>query len=109
MQEQRISYFVVDARTSYAIPEGRACAAHFDVINPLDKQVLVIENDPAVPTGYAGRPVCPNIAVPRFNEQSTAPKHIMYNIEALWLYKHAWKGAGLYYRKGDHQVPQPLV
>ena len=30
----------------------------------------------------------------------------MYSIEAFWLYKHAWRGAGLYYRNGDHQVPK---
>ena len=30
----------------------------------------------------------------------------MYAIEALWMYKHAWRGAGLYYRSGDHLVPK---
>ena len=65
--------------------------------------------DPTIPDYFKGRAVCPNIAVPRINETSDAPKHIMYGVEALWLYKHAWRGAGLYYRKGDHQVPQSAV
>ena len=28
----------------------------------------------------------------------------MSNVEIFWMYKHAWRGAGLYYRKGDHVV-----
>ena len=96
-------------KCSYAVPEGRACAAHFDVVNPLDKQVVASMGDHTVPDEFKGRAVCPNIAVPRMNETSEAPKHIMYGVEALWLYKHAWRGAGLYYRKGDHMVPQPMV
>ena len=43
----------------------------------------------------------PNIATPRYTSQQGA-KHIMSTIEAMWLYKHAWRGAGLYYCKGDH-------
>ena len=94
-------------KCSYAVPEGRACAAHFDVVNPLDKQVIASMGDPTIPDYFRGRAVCPNIAVPQINETSDAPEHIMYGVfEALWLYKHAWRGAGLYYRKGDHQVPQ---
>ena len=30
----------IHVRCSYAVPEGRACASHFDVVNPLDKQVI---------------------------------------------------------------------
>ena len=30
----------------------------------------------------------------------------MYGVEAMWLYTHARRGAGLYYRKGDHQIAQ---
>ena len=29
----------------------------------------------------------------------------MIGFETYWAYKHAWRGAGYYYRKGDH-VPQ---
>ena len=65
--------------------EGKACAAHFDVINPLDKQVIISEGDPAVPPRFAARPVCPNIAAPKMNTQSKAPKHVMHGVEALWL------------------------
>ena len=27
-------------------------------------------------------------------------------MELMWIYRHAWRGAGLYYRKGDHVVTQ---
>ena len=30
----------------------------------------------------------------------------MNNMELMWIYRHAWRGAGLYYRKGDHVVTQ---
>ena len=59
-----------------------------------------------------GRAVCPNTASPKIVEPSgkeddkNLPKHVMYGIEAFWIYKHAWRGAGLYYRSGDHQVPK---
>ena len=39
-------------------------------------------------------------------DDKNMPKHAMYGIEAMWIYKHAWRGAGLYYRHGDHQVPK---
>ena len=102
----------IHVRCSYAVLEGRACASHFDVVNPLDKQVIASNLDEVVPEAYRGRSVCPNIAVPRVteptgkDEDKIQPRHVMYGIEALWLYKHAWRGAGLYYRKGDHQVPK---
>ena len=102
----------VHLRCSYAVPEGRACASHFDVVNPLDKQVIASEDDEAVPEERREQSVCPNIATPRITdpigkeEENLQPRQVMYNIEALWLYKHAWRGAGLYYRKGDHQVPK---
>ena len=97
----------IHVRCSYAVPEGRACASHFDVVNPLDKQVVASMEDDTLPQHFRGRSVCPNIATPKTIEQSEAPKHVMYGIEALWMYKHAWRGAGLYYRRGDHQVPKP--
>ena len=102
----------VHVRCSYAVPEGRACAAHFDVVNPLDKQVIVSKHDGVVPENRRGRSVCPNIATPRVTEPSgkeddkMQARQAMYTMEAFWLYKHAWRGAGLYYRNGDHQVPK---
>ena len=101
----------IHVRCSYAVPEGRACASHFDVVNPLDKQVIASRMDEVVPEERRGRSVCPNIATPRVteplgkDEDKVQPRHVMYGIEAFW-YKHAWRGAGLYYRKGDHQVPK---
>ena len=102
----------IHLRCSYAVPEGRACASHFDVVNPLDKQVIASKDDDAVPEERREQSVCPNIATPRITEptgkeeEKLQPRQVMYTIEALWLYKHAWRGAGLYYRKGDHQVPK---
>ena len=96
----------IHVKCSYAVPEGRARAAHLDVINPLDKQVVESMGDESIPEYFRGRSVCPNIAAPRTIETSVAPKHVMYGIEALWMYKHAWRGASLYDRKGDHQVPK---
>ena len=102
----------IHLRCSYAVPEGRACASHFDVVNPLDKQIIASKWDDAVPNERKQRSVCPNIATPRITEptgkedEKLQPRQVMYTIEALWLYKHAWRGAGLYYRKGDHQVPR---
>ena len=103
----------IHLRCSYAVPEGRACASHFDVVSPLDKQVIASNDDDAVPEERKEKSVCPNIATPRITEstgkeeEKLQPRQVMYNIEALWLYKHAWRGAGLYYREGDHQVPKP--
>ena len=102
----------IHVRCSYAVPEGRACAAHFDVVNPLDKQVEASKLDETIPEDFRGRSVCPNIATPKIIEPSgkedekIQPRHVMYAIEAFWLFKHAWRGAGLYYRSGDHQVPK---
>ena len=55
----------IHVRCSYAVPEGRACASHFDVVNPLDKQVIASRMDEVVPEERRGRSVCPNIATPR--------------------------------------------
>ena len=102
----------IHVRCSCAVPEGRACAAHFDVVNPLEKQVLASKLDDTIPEAFRGRSVCPNIATPKIiessgkEEEKIQPKHVMYGIEAFWMYKHAWRGAGLYYRSGDHLVPK---
>ena len=99
----------IHLRCSYA---GKACASHFDVVNPLDKQVISSMGDDTIPQQWKGKSVCPNIASPRIVETAgkeddkNLPKHVMYGIEAFWIYKHAWRGAGLYYRSGDHQVPK---
>ena len=104
----------IHLRYSYAVPEGRACASHFDVVNPLDKQVLSSTEDETVPENFRGRSICPNSASPKMIEPSgkeddkNMPKHAMYGIEAMWIYKHAWRGAGLSYRHGDHQVPNDV-
>ena len=67
--------------------------------------------DETIPEYFRGRSVCPNIASPKIvepskDEEKIQPKHVMYAIEAVWMFKHAWRGAGLYYRSGDHQVPK---
>ena len=97
----------VHLRCSYAVPSGRACASHFDVQNPLEKQVVACNDDPLVPEEFRERPVFPNIVIPRYqpNRQAGA-KAAMNNMELMWIYRHAWRGAGLYYRKGDHVVTQ---
>ena len=58
----------IHLRCSYAVPEGRACASHFDVVNPLDKQIIASKWDDAVPKERKERSVCPNIATPRITE-----------------------------------------
>ena len=97
----------VHLRCSYAVPSGRACASHFDVQNPLEKQVVACNDDPLVPEEFREKPVFPNIVIPRYqpNRQAGA-KAAMNNMELMWIYRHAWRGAGLYYRKGDHVVTQ---
>ena len=30
------------------------------------------------------------------------PSNVQYTSEAYWVYKHAWRGVGAYYQKGDH-------
>ena len=42
----------IHVRCSYAVPEGRACASHFDVINPLDKQVVASMVDETIPESF---------------------------------------------------------
>ena len=97
----------VHLRCSYAVPSGRACASHFDVQNPLEKQVVACKDDSLVPEEFRERPVFPNIVIPRYQPNRQAgPKAAMNNMELMWIYRHAWRGAGLYYRKGDHVVTQ---
>ena len=79
----------VHARCSCAEPSGRACAAHFDTRNPLEKRLVADKHDVTIPDQFKRQMVVANIAFPRLSNQK-APKHIMFNIEAVWLYKHAW-------------------
>ena len=96
----------VHLRCSCAVPSGRACASHFDVQNPLEKQVVACKDDPLVPQDFRERPVFPNISIPRYQPVKQAgAKAAMNNMELMWIYRHAWRGAGLY-RKGDHVVTQ---
>ena len=97
----------VHLRCSYAVPSGRAYASHVDVQNPLEKQVVACGDDPLVPQSFRERPVFPNISIPRYQpNKQTGAKAAMNNMELMWTYRHAWRGAGLYYRKGDHVVTQ---
>ena len=56
----------VHLRCSYAVPSGRACASHFDVQNPLEKQVVACKDDPLVLQDFRERPVFPNISISRY-------------------------------------------
>ena len=97
----------IHLRCSYAVPSGRACASHFEVQNPLEKQVVVCKDDLLVPEDFRERPVFPNIVIPRYQpSKQDGAKAAMNNMELMWIYRHAWRGAGLYYRKGDHVVTQ---
>ena len=83
---------------------GRACASHFKVVNPLDKIVVSRDDDPLIPPTQRNKQVFPNCCYPRVNEHGTpSPSNVQYTAEAIWVYKHAWRGAGAYYRKGDHK------
>ena len=63
---------------------------------------MACKEDPLVPDEFKEKPVFPNISIPRYQPKQTGPKAAMSNIELMWIYKHAWHGAGLYYLKGDH-------
>ena len=91
-------------RCTYAVGPGRACAAHFKVLNPLDKIVVARDDDPFVPDNQKGKQVFPNCCHPRaVDNGKPTPSNVQYTTEAYWVYKHAWRGAGAYYRKGDHR------
>ena len=96
----------IHLRCSYAVHLEGHVQSHFDVQNPLDKQVVACKEDPLVPEEFKERPVFPNFSIPRYQPKATRVKAVMSNIELKWIYKHAWRGAGLYYRRGDHVVTQ---
>ena len=90
-------------RCTYAVGPGRACASHFKVLNPLDKIVVARDDDPVVPTAQQGRQVFPNCCHPRVpDNKKPTPSNVHYATEAYWVFKHAWRGVGAYYQKGDH-------
>ena len=91
-------------RCTYAIGPGRACASHFKVVNPLDKIVVARDGDRLVPLAQQNKQVFPNCCYPRVHEYGTpSPSNVQLSAEAFWVYKHAWRGVGAYYRKGDHK------
>ena len=72
-------------------------------MNPLDKIVVARSDDGVVPESQRDKQVFPNCCHPRVREHGTpSPSNVHYTAEAIWVYKHAWRGAGAYYRKGDH-------
>ena len=90
-------------RCTYAVGPGRACASHFKVLNPLDKIVVARSDDPVVPTQQRDKQVLPNCCHPKmYKHCKPTPSNVHFSSEAIWVYKHAWRGAGAYYRKGDH-------
>ena len=56
-----------------------------------------------VPESQRDKQVFPSCCHPRVREHGTpSPSNVHYTAEAIWVYKHAWRGVGAYYRKGDH-------
>ena len=89
-------------RCTYAVGPGRACASHFKVVNPLGK-IVARSDDVMVPESQRDKQVFPNCCHPRVREHGTpSPSNVHYTAEAIWVNKHAWRGAGAYHRKGDH-------
>ena len=90
-------------RCTYAVGPGRACASHFKVLNPLDKVVVARDDDSLVPDNQKGKQVFPNCCHPRIaRSKKPSPSNVQYANEAYWVFKHAWRGVGAYYQKGDH-------
>ena len=90
-------------RCSYTTKSGRACASHFHVTNPLDKVIVTRSDDETVPSEHRGVQVMPNTFYSKVAKGTLKPSDIMIGLETYWAFKHAWRGAGYYYRKGDHQ------
>ena len=90
-------------RCSYTVKSGRACASHFHVTNPLDKVIVARSDDETVPNDHRGVQVLPNTFYPKVSKGTLKPSDLMIGLETYWALKHAWRGAGYYYRKGDHQ------
>ena len=86
-------------RCPYTVRSGRACASHFNVLNPLDKVVVTRKDDDTVPSDHRGVEVVPNTFYPKASKSTLKPSDLMIGFETFWAYKHAWRGAGYYYRR----------
>ena len=89
-------------RCSYTVKSGRASASHFQVLNALDKVVITRNDDETVLDDHRGLQVVPNTFYPRASKNTLKPSDLMIGFETYWAYKHARRGAGYYYKKGDH-------
>ena len=76
--------------------------------NPFDKVIITRSDDPHVPDDHKALQVVPNTFSPKTPKTTEKPRDIMAALESYWTYKHACRGAGFYYRKGDH-VPSTKV
>ena len=74
----------------------------FEVLNPMDKIVVTRSDDETVPETHRGLQVVPNTFHPKASKNTLKTPDLMIGLETYWAYKHAWRGAGYYYRKGDH-------
>ena len=59
-------------------------------------------DDETVPVEHRALQVVPNTFYPKASKSTLKPSDLMIGLETYWAYKHAWRGAGYYYRKGDH-------
>ena len=96
-------------RCSYTVMSGRACASHFDVVSPMDKIVVTRKDDETIPETHRGLQVVPNTFYPKASKNTLRPSDLMIGLETYWAYKHAWRGAGYLYRKGDHLPATKVV
>ena len=93
----------IHRRCSYTVKSGRACASHFDVTNPFDKIIITRDDDLHVPEDHKGlQEVVPNTFSPKTPKITEKPGDVIDALESYWAYRHAWKGAGFCYGKGDH-------
>ena len=90
-------------RCTYGIEEGRACASHFLILDPLNKTIIANPRDECVPASWKGKQVFPNCSHPKANRWGIkSPSNTIYALEATRVFKHAWRGVGAFYRKADH-------
>ena len=96
-----------DGHTIGALTEssrvGHALHSHFLTLDLLNKTIVANPDDRCVPTAWKGKQVFPNSSHPKVNRWETnTPSSVMHALEATRVYKHAWRGVGAFYRKGDH-------
>ena len=77
-------------RCSYTVKSGRACASHFDVLNPMDKVMVARKDDEPIPETHRGLQVVPNTFYPKTSKNTLKPPDLMIGLETYWAYKHAW-------------------